>query len=165
MDAYTALFKHHIWANQRIVELCMDLTADELGTSLTGTRGSVGETLWHLIDAECDYVTLLTGQSPVASLDDLPTASFTELHTLFQQTGETLLAYAPTIRPGQTTRAQMDHGPEDVPSALILAQAIAHAGEHREQIKAMLTDLGKNVPDLSTWAYYFVTKQTYENSK
>jgi uncharacterized damage-inducible protein DinB len=41
-----------------------------------------------------------------------------------------------------------------VPKAVILAQAINHATEHRAQIMAILTHLGIQPPELDLWLYF-----------
>jgi uncharacterized damage-inducible protein DinB len=44
--------------------------------------------------------------------------------------------------------------PREVPKAIILTQVINHATEHREQVKAILTQLGIEPPDLQSWSYF-----------
>jgi uncharacterized damage-inducible protein DinB len=41
-----------------------------------------------------------------------------------------------------------------VPKTILLTQVINHATEHREQIKAILTESGIQPPDLQCWAYF-----------
>jgi len=44
--------------------------------------------------------------------------------------------------------------PRNVPKTILLTQVINHATEHREQIKAILTELGIEPPDLQGWSYF-----------
>ncbi len=44
--------------------------------------------------------------------------------------------------------------PRDVPKTIILTQVINHATEHRAQVMAILTQLGIEPPDLSSWSYF-----------
>jgi uncharacterized damage-inducible protein DinB len=47
-----------------------------------------------------------------------------------------------------------DGTPRDVPTTIILTQAINHATEHRAQIMVMLTQLGLQPPDVDGWCYF-----------
>jgi uncharacterized damage-inducible protein DinB len=44
--------------------------------------------------------------------------------------------------------------PRDVPKTVILTQVINHATEHRAQVMVILTQLGIEPPDLSSWSYF-----------
>jgi uncharacterized damage-inducible protein DinB len=47
-----------------------------------------------------------------------------------------------------------DGTPRQVPKTIILTQVINHATEHREQVKAIMTQIGVEPPDLSGWTYF-----------
>ena len=53
-----------------------------------------------------------------------------------------------------TVQIDWDGTPRDVPKTIILSQVINHATEHRDQIMAILTQLGIEPPDLQSWAYF-----------
>jgi uncharacterized damage-inducible protein DinB len=55
---------------------------------------------------------------------------------------------------GETVQLSWDGVPRETPKAIILTQVINHATEHREQVKAILTELGLEPPDLSAWTYF-----------
>jgi hypothetical protein len=42
-------FAHHVWATLRVIDACLDLSAEELETNVPGTRGPMLETLRHVV--------------------------------------------------------------------------------------------------------------------
>ena len=58
------LFRHHLWANLQLLDLCKTLNAEQLQTSIVGVFGSLGDTLQHLVKAERSYFSRIsTGRS------------------------------------------------------------------------------------------------------
>ncbi|MGH2379928.1 MAG: DinB family protein [Candidatus Limnocylindria bacterium] len=53
------IFRHHAWANERLVEACASLGSTELDLTVPGTYGSVRDTIVHLLAAEERFVALL----------------------------------------------------------------------------------------------------------
>ena len=45
-------FAHHVWATLRLVDACLALSAEQLGTTVPGTYGSILETQRHLVGAD-----------------------------------------------------------------------------------------------------------------
>jgi len=48
---------HHIWATQRLIDACKELTDEQLTTPAAGTYGSILDTFRHLVITDCWYVT------------------------------------------------------------------------------------------------------------
>ncbi len=59
--ALVDLFKHNLWANQRLLNTCANLSDEQLDASAPGTYGRVRDTLAHITAAEGWYVSLLVG--------------------------------------------------------------------------------------------------------
>jgi uncharacterized damage-inducible protein DinB len=58
------------------------------------------------------------------------------------------------VHADDTVTVDWDGTPREVPKTILLTQVINHATEHREQIKAIMTQLGIEPPDLQGWAYF-----------
>ena len=58
------LYRHNLWANLKLLDLCAGLTEEQLVLSEPGTYGRVRDTLVHLVGAEGRYVTTLGGGKP-----------------------------------------------------------------------------------------------------
>ena len=49
-------FAHHVWATNRLIDACSELTAEQLETSLPGTYGSILDTMRHLVGSDAWYL-------------------------------------------------------------------------------------------------------------
>jgi uncharacterized damage-inducible protein DinB len=147
------LFKHNNWANLRIIQACSLLGDEQLDAKpASATKGSIRVTLWHLVAAQQNYLSLLTGGNTPRSSWQAP-PPLAELSEAANTTGEALLAMAKD-EPGTTpkTRLQTKDG-KYVEPWVVMVQVINHATEHREQICSMLSSLGLTPPDLDGWSY------------
>ena len=50
-DTITTLFSHNLWANVGLFECCTDLTNEQLDATISGTFGTIRETLQRGIEA------------------------------------------------------------------------------------------------------------------
>lgn len=149
------LFRHNLWANLRLLEVCAALNPDQLETSAVGTYGSIVETLRHIAHAERSYFARISTGQPFSRPDDAQPLSFAEMEEWLRISGEGLVEWASKVRPTDGVDLMWrDERSVQVPKAVILTQAINHATEHRAQIMAILTQLDIEHPDLSSWSYF-----------
>lgn len=146
-------FEFNVWANVQLMETCATLTEEQLTTKLAGTAGTVRETLAHIVDGEGYYLNYLTGKKPWTEEPDWDNLSMRELAELAKTTGDWLLAVASKSDPMKRHERVRDGRPFHFFNHTIVAQAIYHAIEHRTQVKLMLTQLGVEHPELSSWDY------------
>ena len=71
-----------------------------------------------------------------------------------RKTGAGLIEWTPKIKAEDTVKLDWEGNLRDVPKTIILTQAINHATEHRAQVMAIMTELGIQPPDLSSWSYF-----------
>lgn len=153
-DTLTTLFEHHLWANLRLLERCAELTPEQLAATIPGAYGTIHETFQHITRAEQTYFSRISTGQPRPSTPDLPLMTMEEMAESLQRTGSGLIEWAGKIQPGDTVHYESWYdGPRDVPTTIILTQVINHATEHREQIKAIMTEIGVKPPELQAWAY------------
>ena len=57
------LFRHNLWANLTLIDLCLTLPEEILETNVPGTYGGIRETLTHVVGAEERYLLALAGGS------------------------------------------------------------------------------------------------------
>ncbi|MEZ4732961.1 MAG: DinB family protein [Caldilineaceae bacterium] len=152
------LFRHHLWANLALLEVCSTLTEAQLQTSIVGVYGSLGDTLQHLVKAERSYLSRITTGQRFQAPDNEGDLTFEQMAASLRRTGEGLIEWAPKVGAEERVEVQWDNngiqGPVQVPKAVILTQVINHATEHRAQIMAMLTQLGIQPPELDSWGYF-----------
>lgn len=150
------LFEHNRWANVQIIQACSVLSGEQLDAEpQSAAKGSIRQTLWHLVDSEQDYLSQLTGMEPHFSWQTPP--AFAELQQAASISGEGLLALA-RDESSKSMKAQI-HSDDGyiIEPWVVIVQLINHATEHREQIKSMLSSLGVTPPRVDGWAYGRVT--------
>mgnify|MGYP001823667122 CR=1 FL=1 len=150
----TTLFKHHLWANLRLFEWCAGLTREQLDAAIPGTYGSIQDTLQHIVRAEKSYFSRISTGQLYRHPADAPPMSMAEMEHSIRMTGAGLVEWAPKVVAGDMVEIDWDGTLRQVPKAIILTQAINHATEHRAQIMVMMTQLGAEPPDISSWTYF-----------
>ena len=55
-------FAHHVWASLRLIDVCLPLSAEQLGTTVPGTYGSILDTTRHLVGSDASYLFVTSGQ-------------------------------------------------------------------------------------------------------
>jgi uncharacterized damage-inducible protein DinB len=152
------LLEHNNWANDKIIQACVPLTAGQLDAEpKSATQGSIRSTLVHLVTGQRGYLRLLT--LPVEERrEKLPAPSFAELQSSARESGEALL----TLARNEASLSKMSRRQETegwfVEPWVLMVQITNHATEHREQIKSMLTGLGVTPPSIDGWDYGEFTK-------
>jgi len=153
-DTLTTLFDHHRWANLLLLEQCQALTPDQWNASIPGSYGSIRETWQHIGIAEQSYFSRISTGQRLMRPDNAPPLTMEELAESLRNTGAGLIEWASNVQPEDTVTIDWDGTPREMPKTILLTQAINHATEHREQIKAIMTGLGIEPPDLQGWAYF-----------
>ena len=144
------LFQHNRWANERILEACRDLSDKQRAASVVGTYGELGYTLIHIVRAESWYLSLLTGWEPPVRWEiPGPWPGIDVLLERARFTGDRLCELAGQADPD----ALVDRGDAQVPTSVVLVQAINHATEHRAHAATILTQLGIEPPLTDGWTF------------
>ena len=148
------LFRHNLWANLTLINLCLTLPEKILETNVPGTYGGIRETLTHVVGAEVRYLLALAGglKQPQPSLEETaPDLASVREHA--RQSGERFIAYAGMVE-GNPILDVIWHGQTyKMPAAFYLVQALNHSTEHRSQVKIALTHAGISPPELDGWTW------------
>jgi len=155
-SALSVLFQHKTWATLSLIEHCRRLAEEELNATTPGTYGSIRATLQHLVRSEEGYFALLTGERLAESSTDEPVA-LDELADRIRRLGPRweALAQDPDIHRREVTAPDGWH----TVGALILAQAVHHADDHRTHVLSIIGARGLDLPgvdigqDLDVWHY------------
>jgi uncharacterized damage-inducible protein DinB len=146
-------FAHHVWATDRLLEVCEGLDTEQLGASVPGTYGSIIETLRHTVGADASYLALLSG-GKVGEVDeygmDVPAlrAAMRELGPVWQW------LVAQDLDPDRPyVRHREDGSTSTAPLGVRLAQVIHHGTDHRSQVCTALSSLGIEPPEIDVWAW------------
>lgn len=154
MDTLETIFRHNLWANLRLFEECHKLTDAQLDSKIIGVFGSIRETLFHIMRAEEAYFSRIsTGERFHAPEDDAQ-MTISEMIANIRITGDGLIAWAPKVKEFDILQLNWDGTIRDVPKTIILNQVINHATEHRSQVMSIMTQIGIEPPDVSSWTYF-----------
>jgi uncharacterized damage-inducible protein DinB len=148
------LFRHNLWANLTLLDLCATLPDEVLATNVPGTYGSIRETLPHLVGAEERYLAaLVAGPERRNPTLEQTAPDLATLQEHARQSGERFITFAETVEGNPTLQVTWRGKSYEMPAALFLVQAINHATEHRTQIKTGLTLAGITPPELDGWTW------------
>jgi uncharacterized damage-inducible protein DinB len=153
-DSLTTLFRHNLWANLRLLEACAELTDEQLAAAIPGSRGSIRDTLSHITLSERHYFSRISTGQPYQRPENAKPLTLDDMMKSLRTTGEGLIEWASKVGDKDTVQLNWDGTPREVPKTIILTQVINHATEHREQVKAVMTDLGIEPPDLQSWSFF-----------
>lgn len=146
-------FGHHAWATLRLLDVCADLTPEQLETSVPGTYGSILDTLRHTVGADSGYIFVLSGErGPMIDEEAMDLAALRAAAVENEAGWAELLT--DDLDPDEDVVRHRDDGSEShAARGVRLAQALHHGTDHRSQICTALTALGMEPPEIDAWAY------------
>jgi uncharacterized damage-inducible protein DinB len=145
------MFRHNLWANLSLLDVCASLDDAQLDRGVTGAYGSLIDTLVHLCAAEGRYVELLRGRQPDMPFREGDRPGFDALRASAQRSGADLVAISESIDAGSILRGTRRGEPYELRAFIPIVQAINHATEHRSHVMTILTQLGIEPPVLDAW--------------
>jgi uncharacterized damage-inducible protein DinB len=146
-------FAHHVWATLRLIDACLALSPDQLGTAAPGTYGSILETARHLVGADSSYLFVTSGErTPLIDEDHM---GLSELRAAMERNGAAWSRLlGEDLDPDAVLVRRRDDGSEThAPVSIRLAQALHHGTDHRSQICTILTTLGLEPPAIDVWDF------------
>lgn len=153
-DTLTTLFSHNLWANERLFEICAELSSEYMDATISGTFGSIRDTLAHIARAERSYLSRISTGQRYINPEDKVQMTITDMLELVRDSGKGIIEWAHKVGADDTVTVDRDGRPCEIPKTIILTQVINHATEHRAQVMVILTQLGIQPPDLSSWTYF-----------
>jgi uncharacterized damage-inducible protein DinB len=147
-------FAHHVWATQRLIDACFDLSAEELETRVPGTRGPMLETLRHVVGGDADDLFILTGDR--AYHVDAERMSLAEARVVMERNGSGWAKLiSGSLDPDAVVREidETDGYQRWAPVGFRLAASLNHGADHRSQICTALTTLGVDPPGIDVYNF------------
>jgi uncharacterized damage-inducible protein DinB len=158
----TELYRHHLWANLRLLDACAPLGDDVLDAGAAGTYGSVRATLVHLLAAEERYMAAFGVEPPGEPLREGTWPGLDELRRRAEKSGEALISTADSLEPGRLLTGERGGRKYAIPATVFLTQAINHGTEHRAHVATCLTQAGVTPPGMDAWEWVRHTGQYQE---
>jgi uncharacterized damage-inducible protein DinB len=78
-DILTMLYRHNLWANLRLLERCAELTSEQMDARIPGSRGSIHDTLQHIVTAEQSYFSRISTGQPTRRRGEAPPMTIAEI--------------------------------------------------------------------------------------
>lgn len=147
------LFRHHLWANLRLLDACAELDNTVLDAPVSGIFDSIRSILTHLVSAEESYLARLLGSQPSDIFGRGTAPSIAELRMRAKNSGEGLMQVVREVDTLSSICINSDGKTWQVPAGIALTQAINHATEHRTEVVMLLLQQGIELPDINGWAY------------
>jgi uncharacterized damage-inducible protein DinB len=146
-------FAHHVWATLRLIDACRLLSAEQLGTAVPGTYGSILETQRHLVGSDAWYLFRLRGdRSHLIDEDHMDLAELRDVMEGHDAAWSGLLREG--LDPDAIVVGRNDDGSETHARAGVrIAQVLHHGTDHRSQICTAITTLGVEPPPIDVWAF------------
>ena len=157
-------FAHHVWATDRLLEVCADLSEEQLATTVPGTFGSIIDTLRHLVGGDASYLHVLTeGSSPALPPEEEARLDVSAMRALVAEFGPWWERVAGADRDAaeDVVRHRDDGSSSHAPYGVRVAQVLHHGTDHRSQICTALTTLGIEPPEIDVWAYADTTGRAW----
>jgi hypothetical protein len=153
-EALIELFRHKTWATLLLIEACQGLDDAALDATTPGTYGTIRDTLQHLASADESYLATVTGERPAHPLP----GGRVSLDTLMELTRGLGPRWEALARDPEIARRELVTGDGwRTIGAIVMAQAIHHAGCHREHVLSVLGAHRIEIPgldigeDLDVW--------------
>jgi uncharacterized damage-inducible protein DinB len=158
-----AAFAHHVWATLRIIDACLDLSAEELETNVPGTRGPILETLRHVVGGDADDLYILTGDREYTV--DAERMSLADARVVMEHNGPGWAEFiSRSLDPDAVVQEvdETDGYQRWAPVGFRLAAALNHGTDHRSQICTALTTLGVEPPRIDVYDFGLETCRVTE---
>jgi uncharacterized damage-inducible protein DinB len=158
VDQILTLFDYNYWATGRVLGACEELSDDAFVAPNSLCRGSIRNTLVHVMSAEWVWRLRCQGESPTGLLDDAMFPTLRHLRARWRDEEQAMHSFLNGIsdtdlsRPHEyrTTSGQ----PFTQPMWQILLHVINHGTQHRAEVAHALTELGHSPGDLDMSLYF-----------
>ncbi len=161
-------YRYNDWANDRIIELCRDLTKDQLDTPRNMGFGTLRNTLFHILTAEQIWLE----RWQVVPWRPFPTdamgLSINELEAQLRQISQARFQMISAERAAKWTRVvnYLDSRKNEYsnPLGVLLLHVANHSVYHRSQALNYLRQLGRTIPFGIDYIFYKVARPALKQS-
>ena len=155
------LFDYSFWANRKLFHVMLQLTPEQFSQFLSGSHGSVRNTMVHVLSAEWGWLDRCGGRERGAPLNpaDFPTAA--SLVQAWNRVEGYVREFLSTLSNEDLARnvefAVVGKEKRSMPVGELLQHAANHGVHHRGQVSLLLRLFGYN-PDNFDILFYYAEK-------
>ena len=161
-ELFLDLYKHNLWANQKLLDVCEALPDEVFDAQAQGTYGTVRDTLVHLLAAEGRYLSAIKGDKelPADALKEGDLAGIAALKEHARASGDAIRKLAANAESNEIMKIDRGGQHFEIPLSTFFAQVINHATEHRAHVCTILTQQGIEPPRVDVWGYWETAEPT-----
>lgn len=155
---------HHIWATERLIDACEELTPEQLRAPAPGTYGPIIATLAHMVSSDGWYLNFFRDWTNQIGEDEGVTLA--ELRSAITTNGAAWMEVLAGELDADADIPELDgEWVFHAPLGVRINQVVHHGTDHRSQICTALTSLGIEPPEIDFWAYGEATGRTRAERK
>lgn len=147
------LFEYNHWANQELMRICSELSADAITTSIPGSYGSILETFIHVLKAEISFIKRIHRNYPEPDFKWEEKPNLPQLMSYETILHKALLNTLQSVPATQNVHEEDKNWTFDYQARLIFMSVIYHGITHRTDITTALNHQGIDLPELDVWGY------------
>jgi uncharacterized damage-inducible protein DinB len=145
-------FRYNRWANLHLLDVCAQLTDEQLQLTAPGTYGTIAATFLHLLAAEQRYLRRLAGTKPaISEREAAPTMAVMRKHAA--HSGDQLIEAAKRITPEDAIDEERDGRLTKLHLGVVIVQALHHGNDHRTHICTILGHHQIPYGEMDVWAF------------
>jgi len=145
-------FRYNRWANLHLLDVCAQLSEDQLQLTTPGTYGTIAATLQHLLGAEQRYLRRMIGHEPEIHEND-PFPGIARMRAIAERSADLLIDAAGRITGDDVVETEYGGGRFRLSLGVVLIQAMHHGNDHRTHVCTILGAHGLEYGDMDVWAY------------
>jgi uncharacterized damage-inducible protein DinB len=162
-DALRELYNYNHWATERVLEAASGLTQEQLLAPGTAGRGSVRDTLVHLISAQLRWLAWWDNSHSAEEaqrirLDPADYPDFASVRAIWTESDRALRTFVDSLTDADLgrdiTAALSDGRVFRLPLWKLLLHVSTHGTQHRSEVAAMLTTFGQSPGNLDALVYF-----------
>lgn len=157
------MYDYGDWAMEKVFVAAEGLTQEQVDGPGTAGRGSIRETLFHLIRAHKSWLSwwdasLTSDESSDLKLEVEDYPDLNSVRALWAGVSRQTAAFTSSLQDADVARVYTDTDEDGEPEALILwhmmVHVVNHGTQHRSEVAAMLTDFGHSPGNLDMIFYF-----------
>ena len=152
LEYINMIYDYNYWGNQRILDICEQLSQAELDAPTKNGYASLRATLIHMLNGNWLWLSRWQGVSPTTSLDEREFPTLASIRARWQIEEERTRAYLVTLSESELARDLTYQNAKGLTFTLPLWQTLVHlvnhGTQHRSEVAFMLTALEHSPGDL-----------------
>ena len=158
VESLKSLFEYNYWANRKLFEVMAQLTSEQLIQNISGSYGSIRNTMVHILSAESGWLERCGGpkRGPQLNPNDFPTLdSIIQAWTTLEMDEKRVLSQLNNQHLVQNIEFSLNHTETySLRLGELLQHAAIHGVHHRGQIALLLRLLGYIPGNFDVLVYY-----------